>query len=135
MMARKREIERAVRKANEQIAAAEARGISVIVEDDPEEYMMGDLETEVPQYVLWIAAFHTANLGWNGRPDRGAECLASVGGVGVNSPSDPYVTICRGEIAVEALAYQDARDQDEANEMASRATYAGACSDDRRTTR
>lgn len=63
------------------------------------------------------------------RPKKQAIPLASVGMVGLDRLSDPYLRVVRAELLLEALAYLKAKEDVEATllavELSSRATYAG----------
>jgi len=71
-------------------AYAEAHGWTVHWQEDPEEYQLGDAETEPPREVL------TAVL-----KDRSGKVLESLGGIG--DPDKNYARVVEAELALEAM--------------------------------
>lgn len=96
---------------------AEREGLVFKCED--EDYPW-DGDGPAPEHFLWCAVYENEHEKFN---------LASLGGVALNSLSDPYLRVVKAELYVEALDHLDARRDYEATkaaeELAARATYAG----------
>ena len=99
---------------------AEREGLNFVVEDDD---LSWDGEGRAPKYLLWCAVYEAGKR-------RPGQQLASLGGVGVNTLSDPYLRVVAAELYAESFAHLDTgRDQAAtlaAAELAERATYAGS---------
>ena len=106
---------------------AERRGLMVLWEDEDEPW---DSDCPEPTYVMWAGVY------WREDDDQGryqgryrarrSPPLASVGMVGFNTWNDPYRRVVEAELFMEALSGEvDRLDQEAANELAARATYAG----------
>jgi len=74
--------------------AGESAGLTVQWDDDSEEYQLGDCEDAPPPYVLVAFVLD---------PRNGRRCLASLGGIGLNSLRDPYRRVVAAELLSEAL--------------------------------
>lgn len=113
------------------LAFAEAKAnvkLAYILEDEAEQW---DGDYEPPRDCYWVAVYKTEHVDEReGRALRGHEgdWLASVGMVGVNDgPRDPYIRVVVAQLYLEALESLDREYQAEADELASRATYAAGC--------
>lgn len=100
---------------------ARAIGLTVVWDLDPEPYQSGGDHDPRPPIV---ACAHIPDV----EPQRYA-ALAALGGIGLTSWQDNYVRVAEAELAAEALDVLDrVREREateEAEELASRATYAG----------
>jgi hypothetical protein len=98
---------------------AAEEGLVFMIEDDD---IPWDGDCPAPKYLLWCAVY----LPGTRRP---GDHLAGLGGVGVDSLSDPYLRVVAAELYAEALAGLDRGRNEEAEavaaELGSRATYAG----------
>lgn len=113
---------------------AEEMGLKVSWEEEDLwwEDLRGDLETERPSIWMCACVYHPDRKPDARRGDPHFYLLASLGGIGLDSWSDPYVRVVEAEVLAEALAALD-EDADRkasflAAELADRATYAGVAS-------
>lgn len=94
-----------------------AADLGLTCETDAEDYEW-DGDSPAPAYHLYMVV-----------RDASGEVRASLGGIGVNSLSDPYLMTCEADLYAEAIldieAEQDREATAAANALASRATYAG----------
>lgn len=100
---------------------AESLGLTCVMQDEQEPW---DGDCPAPKFVLWCAVFKDSDIDHHGQSYRKSTWIASVGMVGVNSMRDPYLRVVAAELYVEALDVLDQEHQAEADELASRATYA-----------
>lgn len=101
--------------------AAERRGLVALYEDELEAW---DGECPAPRYLVCVVVYRTRDVNRHGVPRVGADCLASLGMVGVDEYHDPYLRECAAQCFADALDALDAEDQEHANELAARGTYA-----------
>jgi len=109
------------------LAAADARDLVLVIQDEEERYELGDGETEYPRDVYWCAVYRASDVGEStGLPLRHASPLDSIGMVGTNQGcSDPYIQLClRADLSGQALAELDREDAAHAADLAARGTYA-----------
>lgn len=110
------------------VRKGEERGLVVVMLDEEEArcYEPDEWDGEVPAHVLWLAVYRSEDVS-DGYVKRGREAhwLDSLGMVGVNDMSDPYLVDCSMSLMCEALAVLDREDHDAANTLAERATFAG----------
>lgn len=108
------------------LARAEMRAQDRLVcvwRDEDEEW---DGDCDPPAVCLWGAVYRSEDVDdYSHRVLTRDAPLASLGMVGVDSLNDPYLRVCAAELFAEALHALDDEDQESANVLASRATFAG----------
>lgn len=102
---------------------AEERGLVVCWEEEDEAW---DGDAPAPAACLYGAVFRATEIDeYAGLPSRqGATCYAALGMVGCDSYDDPYLRLVEAELFEEALIELDKEDQDDADALGARATWA-----------